>query len=76
MSKLVAEEGEGCAHGYGVYGIIRDLIEEGTLAKFVDESGCYLVNWVRALDCYADYKRRKILTSPSPINPGENLAIA
>lgn len=59
MSKLVAEEGEGCAHGYGVYRIIQDLIEEGKDAKFVDKSGCYLVNWERALECYADYKRKK-----------------
>lgn len=49
----------GCAHGYGVYRIIRDLIEEGKDAKFVDKSGHYLVNWVRALECYADYKRKK-----------------
>lgn len=49
----------GCAHGYGVYGIIRDLIEEGKDAKWVDTSGCYLVNWDRALECYADYKRKK-----------------
>ena len=49
----------GSAHGYGVYGIIQVLIEEGKDVQFVDKSGRYLVNWVRALECYADYKRKK-----------------
>ena len=49
----------GCAHGYGIYGIIRDLIEEGKDAKFVDRSGRYKVNWDTALECYVDYKQRK-----------------
>ena len=47
----------GRALDYGVYGIIRDLIEEGS-AKFVDDSGRYLVNWVKALEFYAAYKRK------------------
>ena len=49
----------GHARRYEVYGIIRDLIEEGKDAEFVDKSGCYLVNWDRAIECYADYKRKK-----------------
>ena len=49
----------GRARGYEVYGIIRDLIEEGKDAEFVDKSGCYLVNWDRAIECYKDYKRKK-----------------
>ena len=49
----------GRAHGYEVYGIIRDLIVEGKDAKFVDKSGRYVLNWVRALDCYADYRVKK-----------------
>ncbi|XP_044167053.1 uncharacterized protein LOC122951080 [Acropora millepora] len=48
----------GRARGYGVYGIIRDLIEEGS-AKFVNNSGRYLVNWVKALEYYEAYKRKK-----------------
>lgn len=49
----------GRAHGYEVYCIVRDLIEEGKDAKFVDDSGRYVLNWVRALNCYADYSRKK-----------------
>ncbi|XP_044167052.1 uncharacterized protein LOC122951079 [Acropora millepora] len=48
----------GRARGYGVYGIIRDLIEEGS-AKFVNNSGRYLVNWVKALEYHEAYKRKK-----------------
>ena len=47
----------GRALDYGVYGIIRDLIEEGS-AKFVNDRGRYFVNWVRALEFYAAYKRK------------------
>ena len=48
----------GRAHGYGVYGIIHDLIEKGN-AKFVNNSGRYLVNWVKALEYYEAYRRKK-----------------
>ena len=48
----------GRARDYGVYGIIRDLIKEGC-AKFVNNSGHYLVNWDRALEYYEAYRRKK-----------------
>lgn len=59
MSKLVAEEGEGREHDYGVYGIIRDLIIKEGSAKFVNNSGRYVVNWDRALEYYEAYRRKK-----------------
>ena len=43
----------------GVYGLIRDLLVEGKDARFVNRRGRYVLNWSRALDCYADYKARK-----------------
>ena len=49
----------GYTRGYGVYGIMRDLIMEGKDAELVGTSGCYRVNWDRALERYADYKRKK-----------------
>ena len=49
----------GRVRGYKVYVIIRDLIEEGKDAEFLDKSGCYQVNWDRAIECYADYKQKK-----------------
>ena len=48
----------GCARDYGVYGIILDLIKEGS-AKFVNNSGRYVVNWDRALEYYEAYRRKK-----------------
>ena len=48
----------GGARDYGIYGIIQDLWKENN-ANFVNDSGRYRVNWVRALDLYADYKRKK-----------------
>ncbi|XP_015780503.1 PREDICTED: uncharacterized protein LOC107358410 [Acropora digitifera] len=64
VEKICSESDEisglmgGRAHGYGVYGIIRDLIEEGS-AKFVNNSGRYLVNWVKALEYHEAYRRKK-----------------
>lgn len=50
----------GSADGRGVYGFMRDLILEGKVAKWVNNSGRYIVrDWSRALDCYADYKAKK-----------------
>ena len=49
----------GGADGYGVYGFIRHLIIEGKVAKFVNKRGRYVLNWPRALDCYAVYKAKK-----------------
>ena len=48
----------GCARDYGVYGIILDLIKEDS-AKFVNNSGRYVVNWDRALEYYEAYRRKK-----------------
>ena len=48
----------GRARDLWVYSIIRDLIEEGN-AKFVNNSGRYLVNWVEALEYYEAYRRKK-----------------
>ena len=47
------------ASGNGVYCYIRDLITEGKDARFVNKKGRYVVNWSRALTCYADYKSKK-----------------
>ncbi|XP_074607906.1 uncharacterized protein LOC141860603 isoform X3 [Acropora palmata] len=49
----------GSADGYGVYGFMRDLILEGKVAKWVNNSGRYVLDWSRALDRYADYEAKK-----------------
>ena len=49
----------GREHDYGVYGIIRDLIIKEGSAKFVNNSGRYVVNWDRALEYYEAYRRKK-----------------
>jgi len=59
MPRRVAEAGEGGADGYGVYGFIRHQIMAGKVAKFVNKRGRYVLNWPRALDCYAVYKAKK-----------------
>ncbi|XP_068675763.1 uncharacterized protein [Montipora foliosa] len=59
MPRRVSEVGEGTDDSNGVYGLIRDLLVEGKDARFVNRRGRYVLNWSRALDCYADYKARK-----------------
>lgn len=58
MAKRVGEEGEGRARDYGVYGIIQNMMEEGS-AKFVNNSGRYLVDWVKALEYYKACRQKR-----------------
>ena len=48
----------GCARDYGVYGIIQNMMQEGS-AKFVNNSGRYLVDWVKALEYYKAYRQKR-----------------
>ena len=49
----------GITDDYGVYGFMRDLILEGKVAKWVNNSGGYVLDWPRAVDRYADYEAKK-----------------
>ena len=42
--------------GRSVYHFIRDLIQKGKDARFVNKEGRYVLNWSRTLERYASYR--------------------
>ena len=42
-----------------VYGFIRELIQEGKHAWFVNEEGRFLIKWDKAVELYMEYRATK-----------------
>ena len=57
--------------GRSVYHFIRDLIQKGKDARFVNKEGRYVLNWSRTLERYASYKSKS--TKNNQENNGPSL---